>query len=82
MPPELQHLYTHGRLTPAETAALGAKPMGCADCHEPVTLITTFDPIPESEQGKAVLPALVWGETVLVMCSRCAFKGLAQAASA
>lgn len=82
MPPELQHLYAQGRLTPAEAVALGAVPMGCADCREPVTLFTTFDPVPEAEQGKAVLPPLVWGENVLVMCPRCSFKQLlAQAVS-
>jgi hypothetical protein len=82
MPPEIHHLYTHGHLTPAEAVALGAVPMGCANCREPVTLVTTFDPIPESEQGKGALPGLVWGETVLVMCPRCSFKQLTQTVGA
>jgi hypothetical protein len=79
MPPDIRHLYTHGRLTPAEAETLGVKAMGCIECHEPVTLVTAFEPIPESELDKQILPSLVWGKDLLVMCPRCSFKQSASA---
>jgi hypothetical protein len=71
IPPDVHHLYTHGSLSPADAEALGVKAMGCSECHTPVTLVTTFAPIPESEQANRVLPLLCGGKT-FSSCARAA----------
>jgi DNA-directed RNA polymerase subunit RPC12/RpoP len=73
MPPDICRLYTTGRLTPADAIELGIATT-CAECGEPVTLATLYEPILEEEWGKGVLPSLVWGKDVAVMCPRCSFK--------
>lgn len=74
MPADTRWLYTHGHLTPADAEALGAPVMNCANCKQPVTLVTTCEPIPEEQLAATTLPALVWSRDVVVMCPACSFK--------
>lgn len=51
MPPDIRRLYTTGRLTPADAIELNGIAMTCAECSEPVTLVTLFEPIPGGGVG-------------------------------
>jgi hypothetical protein len=74
MPAGVRHLLTTGHLMARECDELGVHVMLCVHCQGPVDLIARFKPIPEAKlRQKRVLPAMVWGKDVTVICRCCSF---------
>lgn len=78
VPPEIKWLMTKGLLLPDNARALGCKVMQCAECQSEVALAPTFPLIPEAEFASTkILPSLVWGKDILVLCPICSMKEVA-----
>lgn len=66
----LYDLWTKGVLFPDPAIA---PVMHCAFCGAPVVLVLNHEPV-EIKEG-AVLPNLVWGKDVSVVCMCCSYAG-------